>query len=303
VDQIQHQKQRGLVTLTIFLDVKGAFDHVAHNQFLETLKKLGLPISLIAWAKSFLSNRTLRLSFDNKTEEFSEIIAGIPQGSPVSPIFFLIYIRDLFPGLDSFKLSYIDDLSLSTSSTSLKKNIRVLQREVALLFSRGRELAITFNVAKTELIHFTAMKERKERTLRLPDNTIVEHKDTIKWLGIYLDNRLSFKGHIATRASQARSAFYRLGRLANIERGLSPYAIRQLYLACVTSVADYGSQIYWQSQSYANKLLQPLHNLACRKILGAFRTAPALPTSIEAGLLSPAIRLNTSLRRYAIRAN
>jgi len=303
VDQIQHQKQRGLVTSTLFLDVKGAFDHVSHNQFLETLKKLRLPISLIAWAKSFLSNRALRLSFDNKTEEFSEIVAGIPQGSPVSPIFFLIYIRDLFPGLDSFQLSYIDDLSLSTSSTSLKKNIRVLQREVALLFARGRELAITFDVAKTELIHFTARKERKERTLQLPDNTIVEHKDTIKWLGIYLDNRLSFKEHMAIRASQARSAFYRLGRLANMERGLSAYAIRQLYLACVTSVADYGSQIYWQSQSYAKTLLQPLHNLACRKILGTFRTAPALPTSIEAGLLSPAIRLNTSLQKYAIRAN
>ncbi|KAH8621199.1 hypothetical protein IG631_24142 [Alternaria alternata] len=106
---------------------------------------------------------------------------------------------------------------------------------------------------------------------------------------IYLILSDTFKEHIAIRVSQARSAFNRLARLANIERGLSPHAIRQLYLACVTSVADYGSQLYWQSQSYANKLFQQLHNLACRKILGVFRTAPALPTSIEAGLLSLAI--------------
>ncbi|KAF7567753.1 hypothetical protein PtrM4_143440 [Pyrenophora tritici-repentis] len=78
IDQIQHQKQKGQITSTIFLDVKGAFDHVSHNQFLRTLKKLGLPISLITWTKSFFSNRSLRLSFDNKTQEFSEIIAGIP---------------------------------------------------------------------------------------------------------------------------------------------------------------------------------------------------------------------------------
>ncbi|EFQ85018.1 hypothetical protein PTT_20182, partial [Pyrenophora teres f. teres 0-1] len=129
IDQIQHQKQKGQITSTIFLDVKGAFDHVSHNQFLRTLKKLGLPISLIAWTKSFFSNRSLRLSFDNKTQEFSEIIAGIPQGSPVSPIFFLIYTRDLFPGLQSFNLSYIDDLSLSTSSTSLKKNVKILEQQ------------------------------------------------------------------------------------------------------------------------------------------------------------------------------
>ncbi|KAF7564239.1 uncharacterized protein PtrM4_153550 [Pyrenophora tritici-repentis] len=303
IDQIQHQKQKGQITSTIFLDVKGAFDHVSHNQFLRTLKKLGLPISLIAWTKSFFSNRSLRLSFDNKTQEFSEIIAGIPQGSPVSPIFFLIYTRDLFPGLQSFNLSYIDDLSLSTSSTSLKKNVKILEQQVRLLSHRGKNLAIMFDIAKTELIHFTAKKERKERSLQLPDNTIVEPKDTIKWLGIHIDNRLSFKEHIATRVSQARKAFYRLGRLANIERGLSPKAVRQLYLACVTSVADYGSQIYWKNQSYATSLLQSLHNLACRKIIGVFRTSPSLPTSIESGLTSPAIRLNTNNRKYASRAH
>ncbi|KAF7578678.1 hypothetical protein PtrM4_029180 [Pyrenophora tritici-repentis] len=153
-----------------------------------------------------------------------------------------------------------------------------------------------FNIAKTELIHFTAKKERKERSLQLPDNTIVELKDTIKWLGIYIDNRLSFKEHIATRVSQATKAFHRLGRLANIERGLSPKAVRQLYLACVTSVADYGSQIYWKNQSYATSLLQSLHNLACRKIIRVFRTSPSLPTSIKSRLTSPAIRLNTNNR-------
>lgn len=302
VDQIQHQKQRGRITSTIFLDVKGAFDHVSHNQFLQTMKKLGLPVSLIAWTKSFLRKGTLRLSFDNRTEEFSEIIAGIPQGSPVSPIFFLIYIRDLFPRLQSFNLSYIDDLSLSTSSTSMKKNVKVLERQIAVLFQRGKELAIRFDIAKTELIYFSAKAERKERTVQLPDSTTVTPKDNVKWLGIYLDNRLSFKEHIATKTSQARQAFSRLNRLANSERGLSPQATRQLYLACVTSVADYGSPIYWKAQSYAISMLQPLHNIVCRKILGAFRTSPALPTSIEAGLTTPAIRLNTATRKYALRA-
>ncbi|KAF7566009.1 hypothetical protein PtrM4_054430 [Pyrenophora tritici-repentis] len=209
----------------------------------------------------------------------------------------------LRPGLQSFNLSYIDDLSLSTSSTSLKKNVKILEQQVRLLSHRGKNLAIMFDIAKTELIHFTAKKERKERSLQLPDNTIVEPKDTIKWLGIHIDNRLSFKEHIATRVSQATKAFHRLGRLANIERGLSPKAVRQLYLACVTSVADYGSQIYWKNQSHATSLLQSLHNLACRKIIGVFRTSTSLPTIIESGLTSPAIRLNTNNRKYASRAH
>ncbi|KAH7556799.1 hypothetical protein BM1_06233 [Bipolaris maydis] len=302
VDQIQYQKQKGYTTSTVFLDVKGAFDHVSHNQFLDTLKRLGLPISLITWANTFLSNRSLRLAFDGQIEEFSEINAGIPQGSPVSPIFFLIYIRDLFSQIDGFQLSYIDDISITTSSTSIKKNVKVLQQEVKKLVAKGKQLAIEFDIAKTELIHFTKNKKRKEIPLELPSKEKIYHKDTIKWLGVHLDNRLSFRGHVAIRASQAKTAFNRLGRLANIDRGLSPFAIRQLYLACVTSIADYGSPIYWRNQSYIEDQLQPLHNAACRKVLGVFKTAPAIPTSIEASLPSPAVRLSQTNRKYALRA-
>ncbi|XP_014553203.1 hypothetical protein COCVIDRAFT_80201, partial [Bipolaris victoriae FI3] len=85
---------------------------------------------------------------------------------------------------------------------------------------------IEFDIAKTELIHFTKKKERKEIPLELPSKEKIYHKDTIKWLGVHLDNKLSFRGHVAIRACQAKAAFNRLGRLANIDRGLSPYAIR-----------------------------------------------------------------------------
>jgi hypothetical protein len=92
-----------------------------------------------------------------------------------------------------------------------------------------------------------------------------------------------------------------MARLANSERGLSPFAIRQLYLACITSVADYGSPIWWRGQAQFKKPLQALQNLALRKILGVLKTAPIIPIEIEAALQPPSIRLNTSLRKFAIR--
>ncbi|KAJ5029038.1 hypothetical protein J3E73DRAFT_366406 [Bipolaris maydis] len=87
-----------------------------------------------------------------------------------------------------------------------------------------------------------------------------------------------------------------------IQLGLSPRAVRQLYLACVTSVADYGCQIFWREQQTTLNQRQKLQNQACRKILGSFRTSPAIPSEVEAALYPPRIRLNNALRQYAFRA-
>jgi len=86
---------------------------------------------------SFLSERFLQLSFDGQMQSFRQIIAGIPQGSPASPILFLIYIHSMFGSLNNFTLSYIDDVSISASSTSLKKNVRLLERDITALFNLG----------------------------------------------------------------------------------------------------------------------------------------------------------------------
>ena len=88
----------------------------------------------------------------------------------------------------------------------------------------------------------------------------------------------------------------------NIEKGLSPRAVRQLYLACITSIADYRSPVWWRGQASFRGPLQALQNLALRKILGVFRTAPIEPIEVEAALFPPRIRLDYSLKRYTFRA-
>jgi ribonuclease HI len=301
-NEVETNRRLKRKTSTLFMDVKGAFDHVAKNQLLGILHRLLLPVSLIAWVSSFLSNRLLRLSFDGQTEEFRPIDTGIPQGSPISPILFLIYIRELFPSRAVKFISYMDDISLTISSTSLKKNVKILAREAAKIFDLGAQNAIQFDLIKTELLHFTTSKEVSAATLTLPDGKIVESKETVRWLGIWFDPALNFKEHVARRTSQARSAFQRMARLANTQNGLSPFAIRQLYLACVTSIADYGSVIWWKGQAQLIRPLQALQNLALRKILGVFKTAPIVPMEVEAALVPPSVRLNTNIRKYAFRA-
>ena len=115
----------------------------------------------------------------------------------------------------------MDDIALTTASTSLKKNIRILEREANTLYTRGAQNAIKFDLAKTELIHFTTSKKAKTFNLKLPNQEAIQPKEVVRWLGIWFDSGLTYKSHVTTRVSEARSSFQRLSRLANIRRGLS----------------------------------------------------------------------------------
>lgn len=302
-NKVEENRRVKRKTLVVFLDVKGAFDHVAQEQLLTIMAKIGLPLNLLAWIRSFLNKRQLRLAFNGEEEEFSPIETGIPQGSPVSPILFLIYLRELFPSHKVVYLSYIDDIAVIASSSSFKRNVKILQEEIRELYKRGKEKGVAFDLDKTELLHFSRSKEATSSSLVLPDGQVKKPQNLVRWLGIFFDPLLTFKEHVSIRISQARSTFQRLSRLANVERGLSPYAIRQLYNACVVSVADFGCQLYWNNQWAVKRQHNLLQNLALRKILGVFKTAPIKPMEVEAAIPPPELRLNATLRKYALRTS
>jgi hypothetical protein len=167
-----------------------------------------LPTSLILWVSSFLDDRVLRLAFNNSIKAFKSILTGIPQGSPISPILFLIYIRDLFKSVNISFRSYLDDISLTATSNSLKKNIKTLEREVKDIFDLGDKNAISFDIDKTELIYFDNSKNKP--SLKLSNGVLVSPSKVVKWLGIYFDENLRFKEYIAYRTSKAKQAFYRV---------------------------------------------------------------------------------------------
>jgi hypothetical protein len=126
-------------------------------------------------------------------------------------------------------------------------------------------------------------------------------KLNIKWLGIIIDYKLIFDEHIKNQIIKATRTFYQIERLSNTERGLSFQAMRQLYMACITSIADYRVPIWWRNQSNYLYKFQKLQNLALRKILGAFKTSPYKIIELKAALPPPEIRFNKIYRSYIIR--
>ena len=307
VHDIQLAKHEKKVTSVLFMDIKGAFDHVSANQLLKICQQLELPKSLCYWIKSFMQDRKIQLKFDGNSQEMTDINIRIPQDSPVSPILFLIYIRFLFNkriNTSERILSYLDDIGLAVSSNSIEENCQLLQKLAKDLLIKQDQNCMQFDMEKTELIHFHSKRflDLKSELYSIKLNVIrIQPKNLVKWLGIWLDSKLSFKDHVEKKIAQALRTFNQIERLSNTERGLSFQAMRQLYIACISSVADYGVPVWWNNQKTILEKFQKLQNLALRKILGAFKSSPASAMEIEASLSSPKVRFNKICKNYALR--
>lgn len=303
---IQHAFNEKKVTSCLLLDVKGAFDHVSKDQLLQNLHKLNLPIMLINWVSDFMTQRQISLMFDGNQQEMTEIECGIPQGSPISPILFLIYIRNLFTTIKAKHSniqmpSFIDDVAVYVNNKTAEQNCNQLSQITQEIFIWADQNNMQFDDAKSELIHFEKVKKHSRNSIILPNHTELKPQTHVKWLGIWLDKKLNFKKHIETRMQKATNALHAISTLMRLEWGISAAAARQLYLTCILSIAEYGSEIWFESQKNHSDLYQKLQNKALRKILGVFKTSPVQLMEIEADIMPAKIRLMQKNQKYALR--
>src|SRR3981081_3028680 len=178
-------KSEGKITSTLCIDVKGAFDNVYSKRLLQTLKQMRLNPAIIRWVDSFLTDRLASLTFDAESEPMTPIKTGIPQGSPVSPILFLLYLRPLFTQLDQIhpqitSPSYIDDICLLIQGKSATSNARKLEEAVTTCFNWGNSNAVAFNAPKSELMHYSNSRnpDTSEQTqVKLPNGTLIKPSD------------------------------------------------------------------------------------------------------------------------------
>ena len=202
---------------------------------------------------------------------------------------FLLYIQDICksrPG--SLNVSYIDDFCFASTSTSFSKNCRTLQRTAIQLFAEAREAAIEFEIDKTELLHVHRGRQEALQPIELEGQVFAPSK-VVRWLGFFLDSKLSFKTHVEKKTAAAQKVFAQLQRLGNTQQGLTVQALRQLYLACITTVADYGAQLWWHTERKGMLLkhYNALQNLALPRMLGAFKSSPTMAMEIEAAIPHP----------------
>ena len=299
IHDVEEAWSRGLKASMLTLDVQGAFDAVLPGRLVRRLQEQGWPTNVVQWVASFTQGRTASLRLGNHTSQTYQVPAGLPQGSPVSPILFMLFIEPIFKqgslSTRRGRFGYADDICQLVASPSLEENCTALQHCTEELRQWGAREGLTFDFNKTELQHFTRANNHSNPTCSLRTSqgshtvTPPPPGGATRWLGIWFDRRLSFGKHCRTLAAKAKQTAAGVRSLANTVRGTRAHLLRQATVACVISVLCYGAEAWWpgryrpkpRNQGFvSNRADSALSHLdrvlrdALRATLPVYRTTP-----------------------------
>ena len=186
-------------TRAVFLDISKAFDKVWHDGLIFKLKQNGIGGDLINILHDFLSDRCQRVVLNGKESCWENIYSGVPQGSVLGPLLFLIYINDLTENISSNMKLFADDSSLFTKVSDVETAQSLLMSDLRKITSWAHQWKMQFNpdITKQAMEVIFSWKRNKPDHPSLEFNGIpVARMESTKHLGIILDDKLSFKQHI-----------------------------------------------------------------------------------------------------------
>ena len=272
---------------------------------------MGIDGYLIKWTRSFLTDRKIQLVIDGHDNKERAIETGIPQGSPVSPILFLIYISGIFDSVSKtspniMSLSFVDDLGFIASGYSVKEIAKALEKVAQTVIKWGNSNAVTYDIAKTEAAMFSKShrqrlnKQIAKTDIKIGAESINFNKEATRWLGIWLDSQLKFTAHVNQKFRAARTAEIQIKGLTRTY-GMAPGLVRRVQLAVAQSIALYGVELWWKGQKNYEQTFQKLLNRQARSITGMYPSTPIHPLLSEAGLIPARILLDLRQKRYTYR--
>ena len=237
-------RNRKVLSLISF-DVKGAYNGVSKEVLLLRLRSRRIPEQMVRWIDHFCSDRKASIMVNGQVSSTIDLPqAGLPQGSPLSPILFLFFNADLVQTIINSHqgaIAFVDDYSAWITGDSANENTRKIQETIIPKVAQWESISgASFQPEKTSFIHFTRNSSKlSSDTVRFRDSEIIP-SEQVKILGLILDQQLRYNHHAGRVAKRGLNAVLGLKRL----KGLRPNAARQLYLAMVLPIIDYASPIW-----------------------------------------------------------
>ena len=261
-----------LETRGVFLDISEAFDMVWHKGLLHKLKTYGIGGSLFDLIENYLKDRKQRVVLNGQSSPWLNIEAGVPQGSVLGPLFFLIYINDLSDNLSTTVKLFADDTSIFSTVYNAEESSEKLNNDLKLIHQWEFNWRMSFNPdpnkQATEVLFSRKIKPNVHQKLYFNNLPVMQAKSQ-KHLGIILDEKLSFKQHLNEKIAKANKG---IGLIRRLYVHLSRKSLLTIYKAFVRPHLDYGDVIYDQphNESFCDMIESVQYN-ATLAITGAIK--------------------------------
>lgn len=205
-------------TVSVFLDLSKAFDCVKHNKLISILNDIGIRGPPLNWVKSYLSNRTQQVEINNILSEIIQIEYGVPQGSILGPVLFIIYVNQCHSiectnnlGICNV-IQYADDTTLSFSANNFDNLNIIAQDKIKNCIKYFQDLNLNTNYIKSHFISFGNSIDNRI-CLNIENHSINEAK-SLKFLGLYIDKKLCWDDHIDFVCKKISSGIFLLRNLS-----------------------------------------------------------------------------------------
>ena len=250
----------------VFLDITKAFDRVWHKGLLHKLKTIGISGNLLNWFANYLSNRKQRVVINGKMSSYLNVTAGVPQGSILGPLLFLIYINDIVWELNCSIRLFADDTSLYIIVENPLAAADIMNSSLSTVHAWSNQWLVDFNPVKTE----TMVVSRKRIKLNHPDlimdNNILQEVEHHKHLGITFSSDLTWHNHIVEITTKG---WQRVNLLRAFKFRFDRKSLERLYISFIRPVLEYSGVVWSNCTNQDKKLLEDIQIEAMRVVTGA----------------------------------
>ena len=248
LDECIEEISDGYVVDTIYLDFSKAFDTVPHERLMSKLESYGISGKVKQWIKSFLTGRSQTVKVNNDESPPAPVISGIPQGSVLGPLLFVLYINDLPDIVNSKVYLFADDTKLMRKVTS-EDDARALQRDLDELEAWSKKWLLQFNPDKCHVLTIGKFENIRHTERYKLYGKELEHVFEEKDLGVHIDSELKFEEHISNKVNKANAL---VGLIRRSFSYLDGELFRKLFTTFVRPHLEY-AQAVWQPHLLKHK--------------------------------------------------